>query len=146
VDPERTAEPPEEPKASDLVVERISPAPVPLAAPVAIAAPDVERDIFAVVTESRAAVVRGVESMNDEFASFARHSIDATADTAIQMLGAKTWADVAAVTTRFARTSYEQWLDSAAKVSELGVKLAYESSKPLISRFGKVWSEAGPGR
>lgn len=102
--------------------------------------------MFAAIAESRAALSRAVESMSDELASYARHSIDASANTAIQLLAVTTWSDAVAVNAKFARTSYDQWLDSTARVSELGVKLAYESSKPLMSRFERIWRGAGAGR
>jgi hypothetical protein len=137
----------------ELVVERISPPvlaaalPVPMAPPVPQAVPpsvDIEQDVLAVIAESRTALARGVESIGDELASFARQSIDATAHTAIQLLEIKTWAEAVAVNTSFARSSYDHWLDSAAKVSELGVKLAVESSKPFVSRIEKIWGGARP--
>ena len=102
--------------------------------------------MLAAIAESRAALARAVESMSDELASYARHSIDASANTAIKLLAVTTWSDAVAVNANFARTSYDQWLDSTAKVSELGVKLAYESSKPLMSRFERIWRGAGAGR
>jgi hypothetical protein len=140
----------EEPSAPpEMIVQRISP-PVPVIAarpaPAALPAVDIGRDIFDVISESRAALARGVESISDEIAGLARHSIDATAHTAIQMLGVKTWADAVAINTAFARTGFDHWLDSSAKVSELGVKLAVESSKPFVAKFGQVWSGAHSGR
>jgi hypothetical protein len=100
--------------------------------------------LFAIIAESRTALARGIESMSDEWASFVRHSIDVTADTAIRMLAATTWSDAVAVNARFARTSYDRWLDSSTKVSELGVKTAFESSKPFINRIDQLWrSSAG---
>jgi hypothetical protein len=139
----------DEPVSPQHMVERISPPPsephaVPAQKTEASAA--VEHEIFAIIAESRAVMARSVESISDEFASFTRQSIDTSAQTAIQMLGAKTWADAVAINTGFARTSYDHWLDSAAKVSELGIKFAFESSKPFVSRIGKVLGGDAPGR
>jgi hypothetical protein len=124
------------------VVERTSPplSPRRAAAARSETSADVEQDITAIIAESRAVLARSVESISDEFASFVRQSIDTTAHTAIQMLRVKTWADAVAVNTSYARTSYDHWLDSAVKVSELGLKLALESSKPFVSRIAKVLS------
>jgi hypothetical protein len=97
-------------------------------------------DLAAAVARSRTALAQGIEALGDEIASFARHSLDTTADTAKRMLEVKTWADAVAVNTGFARASLDHWLDSSAKVSALGVKLAIESSKPFVAGFGKVWS------
>ena len=110
-------------------------------APKAELDPKVEHGIFAVIAELRAVMARSVGSISDELASFARQSIDATAQTAIQMLSVKTWADAVAVNTNYARISYDHWLDSASKVSELGIKLAFESSKPLVRRMAKALSD-----
>jgi Phasin protein len=139
-DPVRVDKPVEEFEAPpDVVVQRILPpvpAPLPPATP-AVLPEDVGPDIFAAVAESRAALIRGVVSIGDELASFARYSIDAAAHTAIQMLGVKTWADAVAVNSSFTRASFDHWLESTAKTSELGVKLAVESSRPFVNKFGQ---------
>jgi hypothetical protein len=146
--PAPAPEPAFAPVPPELVVSRnlaLAPLTASLPATVTAADPGVERDMFAVIAESRAALARAVESMSDELASYARHSIDASANTAIQLLAVTTWSDAVAVNAKFARTTYDQWLDSTAKVSELGVKLAYESAKPLMSRFERIWRGAGAG-
>jgi Phasin protein len=149
-DPVKVDKPVEESLAPpDVVVQRILPsAPtlLPSPAPAALPGPDTGPDFFDIIAESRAALARGVESVSEEVASLARHSIDTTAHSAIQMLGVKTWADAIAVNTSFARTSFDYWLEGTAKVSELGVKLAVESSKPFVTKFGKAWSAAYPRR
>jgi hypothetical protein len=151
---------------AEVVAERISPPvpapdplPAPASAPVLLpeTAPPVslpassplstaDRNFFDLIADSRAVLARGVESISDELASFARHSIDTTVHTAVQMLGVRTWADAVAVNTSFARASLDRWLDSTAKVSELGVKLAIESSKPFVTKIGEAWSRAHDGR
>jgi hypothetical protein len=165
--------PPEAPVTPpELVVERISspmPAPPPtlststalsdpvlsptltelpstpaLPAPVQRAAAELGTDMSSAVARSRAAMARGIEALSDEVANFARHNLDTTTHTAIRMLGVKTWAEAVAVNTGFARAAFDHWLDSTAKVSELGVNLAIESSKPFVAEFGKAWSATGP--
>jgi hypothetical protein len=136
---EDTAPPPESAVPPALPPQVVAPASA-AAADTPSRAADGALDVFDLIAEARAALARGAESMNDELASFARHSIDATAHTAIRWLGVKTWAEAVAVNTGFARTSFDQWLDSTAKVSELGVKLTLESSKPFVSKLGGIWS------
>lgn len=146
---ETAPEPAFAPVPPELVVSRnlpLAPVTASLAATLTPADPAVERDMFAMISESRAALARAVELISDEWASYARHSIDASANTAIQLLAATTWSDAVAVNAKFARTSYDQWLDSTAKVSELGVKLAYASSKRLMSRFERIWRGVGTAR
>jgi Phasin protein len=136
------------PPPPEVLVQRISPpAPPPLPLP-APSTPriDIGPNIFNVIVESRVALARGVEAISEQFTTLARHSIDATAHSAIQMLSVKTWADAVTVNTSLARTSFDHWLDSAAKVSELGIKLAVESAKPFVSEIGKAWSGTYPSR
>jgi len=130
------------PEKSEATVPQTPPSAVPASLPVPVGTPSLpaQSNVFELVAEAHAALARGVDAMNDELASFARQSIDAGASTAIQMLAIRTWSDAVAVNTRFARTSYDHWLDSAAKVSELGVKLVCESSQPFVARFGTIWS------
>lgn len=123
------------------------PAPAPLPVPVQPQPLDDQsgRDLYAVVVESRGVLVHGIQSLSDEFATLARQSIDTTAHAAIQMLGVKTWADAVAVNTSYARISCDHWFGGALKVVELGVKVAFEASRPFLGKFGKVWSVAHPG-
>ena len=145
--------PPPEWPAPELGVQHVAPpaltppAPTPLPVPVQPQPLDDQsgRDLYAVVVESRGVLVYGIASLNDEFATLARQSIDTTAHAAIQMLGVKTWADAIAVNTRYARISCDHWLDGALKVMDLGVKVTFEASRPFLSKFGKVWSVAHPG-
>lgn len=175
LDPVRIDKPVAAPAAPpEVVVERIS-APIPAASPPlststalsgpvlaptlpelsrspALPAPpqpdaaDIGTDILSAVARSRTALARAIEALSDELASFARHNLDTTAHTAIRMLGVKTWAEAVAVNTGFARASFDHWLDSTAKVSELGVKLAVNSSKPFLAELGKNWSGSRPIR
>jgi hypothetical protein len=107
---------------------------------------DKGRDLFELMTESRSAMIRTLASLSDEFASLTQRSIDTAAQTAIGMLAVKTWADAVAINSGFARTSLDQWFGGTAKVSELGVKFAIESSEPFVAKLTKVLSEARPGR
>jgi hypothetical protein len=121
--------------------------PMPLVVqPAPAIAAETSDDMFSAIAQSRAALARGLESIGNEVASFARHSLDASAQAAIQLLEAKTWADAVAVNSGFARTSFDYWLGSTAKVSELGIRLVIDWSKPLASEFGKGWSGAQPAR
>jgi len=95
--------------------------------------------MFAAIAQSRAVLAQGLDAIGNEVANFARHSLDASAQAAIQMLQAKTWADAFAVNSGLARTSLDYWLGSTAKVSEIGIRLAIDWSKPLVGELGKVW-------
>jgi hypothetical protein len=131
--PHRTERPepaPVDVPAADVVVERIEAQPPILDTTTEPAAPppakpsgtaEKGRDFFELMTESRSAMIRAFASLSDEFASLTQRN------------------------SGFARTSLDHWLGSTAKVSELGVKFAIESSKPFVLKFTKVLGEARPG-
>jgi hypothetical protein len=148
IPPAEEPAPPPELQPPALGVQHVAlPALAPLPVPVQPQRPEDQsgHDLYAVVIESRGVLVHGIQSLSDEFVTLARQSIDTTAHAAIQMLGVKTWADAIAVNTRYARISCDHWLDGALKVMDLGVKVAFEASKPFMSKFGTVWSVAHPG-
>ena len=101
---------------------------------------------FAAMEESRAAMARGFDALNEEMAGLARRGIDTASHTAIEMLAVKTFSDAIAVNASFARATFDNWLGGSAKFSELGVKLTVESSRPFLAHLGQSWGFAAhPG-
>jgi hypothetical protein len=94
------------------------------------------------VEESRAAMARGFDALSEEMAGLARCGINTITRTAIEMLAVKSFSDAMAVNASFARASFDNWIGSSAKVSELGVKLAVESSRPFLAPLGESWGFA----
>jgi Phasin protein len=92
------------------------------------------------VEESRAAMARGFDALSQEMASLARCGIDTVTRTAIEMLAVKSFSDAIAVNVNFARASFDNWIGSSAKFSQLGAKLAVESSRPFLAHLGESWS------
>lgn len=98
------------------------------------------------VEESRAAMARGFDALSEEMAGLARSGIDTVTRTAIEMLAVKSFSDAIAVNASFARASFNNWIGGSAKFSELGVKLAVESSRPFLAHLGERWGfTAHPG-
>jgi hypothetical protein len=122
----------------DPIVYRVSPVAPPPSAP-GDELGDFGREAFAALAESRMALATGFEALSEEVAGLARCGIDTAARTAIEMLAVKTVSDAIAVNAGFARASFDNWIGSSAKFSELGVKLAAESSRPFLDRLGKGW-------
>jgi hypothetical protein len=141
--PRELAEPNPTPASSqpDVVMQRVS-SPEPAISTARGKLADFGSETFAAIEESRAAVARGFDALSEEMAGLARYGIDTAARTAIEMLAVKTFSDAIAVNTSFARASFDNWLGGSAKFSELGIKLAVESSRPFLARLGKSWSLA----
>jgi hypothetical protein len=126
------------PIAAARVAQRISPA-VPALGTARDELADFGREAFAALDESRTALARALGALSEEVAGLARSGIDTAARTAIEMLSVKTVSDAVAVNAGFARASFDNWIGSSARFSELGAKLAAESSLPFLDRLGKGW-------
>jgi hypothetical protein len=123
------------PAATDAVVPPGSPA----AAVLGARRDDPGGDALAALEESRIALASGLEALSEEAAGLARRGIDTAARAAIQMLAVRTLSDAVAVNAGFARTSFDTWIGAAVKFSELGAKLAADSSRPFLARLGDGW-------
>jgi Phasin protein len=97
---------------------------------------------LAALVESQAAAARGLGAINDEIAGLARAGIDIAALAATEMLGIRTMSDAYRVNALFARRSLDSLVDGSAKLSRLGVRLAAESSRPLLTQLGEGWIKA----
>jgi hypothetical protein len=100
------------------------------------------RDAFGALAQSQAALARGLEALSVEMAGLALSGIDTAARAAAKMLGVKTLSDAIDVNTGFACSSLDALVGGSAKLSELGVKLATETSQPFLTQFGKDWIKA----
>jgi Phasin protein len=153
IEPEKSTETsgetakPEE-AAPDIAAAAITPAPLPdTAARAAEISPPEDlaqfgRDAFAALTQSQAALARGIEALSVEMAGIALSGIDTATRTATKMLGVKTLSDAIDVNTGFTCSSLDTLVGSSAKLSELGVKLAAETYQPFLTQFGKGWIKA----
>jgi Phasin protein len=106
-----------------------------------------ERDTLAPWIQMQAALARGLEAMSEEMAGLALKSMDATASAATKLLAVKTLSDAVAVNAGFTCSNFNALLGGSARLSELGVRLAAETSQPLLSQFGGAWIKTTrPGR
>jgi hypothetical protein len=103
---------------------------------------DFSRGAFAALTQSQAALARGLEAFSAEMAGLALSGLETATRAATKMLGIKTLSDAIDVNTGFACSSLDVWVGGSAKISELGVKLAAETSRPFLAQFGKGWGTA----
>ena len=102
----------------------------------------VEKDGAAALAQSQAALARGIEALSAEMAGLALSGMNELARTATKLLAVKTLSDAIEVNAGFTRNSFDALVTGSAKLSELGVKLATETSQPLLSQFGRGWSKA----
>jgi phasin family protein len=137
------------PADPEIAVEAVETAAVPLPTPEPLptlpppATPS-GGDPLAALMESQAAVARGLTALSAELALLAQGGIDAASRNAGDLLSAKTLADAIEINTGFARHSFEALLSGSARLSEIGVRLAAEASRPIIAQFNRDWSKAAP--
>jgi hypothetical protein len=104
-------------------------------------------DAATALAQSQAALARGLEAMSAEMAGLALSGLQVLARTATKLLAVKTLSDAIEVNAGFTCSSLETLVGGSAKLSELGVKLAAETSQPLFGQLTREWSKAArPGR
>jgi hypothetical protein len=101
-----------------------------------------EGDASAALAQSQAALARGLEALSAEMAGMALSGMNVLARTATKMLAVKTLSDAIEVNAGFTCSSFETLVGGSAKLSELGVKLAAETSQPLFGQLARGWSKA----
>ena len=105
-----------------------------------------ESDAAAALAQSQAALARGLEALSAEMAGLALSGMNVLARTATKLLAVKTLSDAIEVNAGFTCGSLETLVGGSAKLSELGVKLAAETSQPLFGQFARGWTKAArPG-
>jgi len=104
---------------------------------------DFSREAVTALAQSQAALARGLEAFSAELAGLALSGIDTAARAATGMLGIKTLSDAIEVNASLTCSSFDALVGGSARLSELGVKLAAETSQPLFSQLGKAWVKPG---
>ena len=107
---------------------------------------NLEGDPAAALTESQVALARGLEALSAEMAELALSTMNVFARTATKLLAVKTLSDAIEVNAGFTCSSLQTLVGGSAKLSELGVKLAAETSQPLFGQLARGWGKAArPG-
>ena len=130
------------------------PALVEAAAPVAAVAPveatmrqaksDAGAEAIAALTESQAALARGLEAVSAELMALVRTAVAITARSATGLLGARSWSDALALGADLTRAGFDAAAGGSVRLSELGTRLALDSAEPFVSRLGKLRAAGGP--
>lgn len=97
------------------------------------------RDPLAALAQSQAALAHGLEALSAEMAGLALSGMDAVTRMASKMLGIRTLSDAIEVNAGFTCSSFDALVGGSARLSELGMKLAAETSQPLFGQLGRGW-------
>ena len=97
------------------------------------------REVIATLAQSQAVLARGLDALSAEMAGLALSGMDTAAQTACKMLGIRTLSDAIEVNAGFTCNSLDALVGGSARLSELGIKLAAETSEALFAQFGRGW-------
>src|SRR5262252_2027331 len=97
---------------------------------------DLGREVIGALARSQAALARGLDAVSVEMAGLALSGMDTAGRTASKMLGIKTLCDAIEVNAGFTCNSLDALVGGSARLSELGMKLAAETSEALFGQFG----------
>lgn len=126
--PATAAPPAPEPKPA-------APEPKPAAPTVAAA-----EDPWSSFAATQAAFARSFEEIAGEMTGMTRLGMAATADAALALLGARTFAEAVEINAGLAQRGLGVMIEGSARLSEIGVKAVTAASRPILSRFGGAWS------
>ncbi len=129
--------------AAQISLAPFAPAAEPKSAP---DRPPVERNPFAALAQSQAALTRGLGALSAEMAGMALSGIDSAARTATQMLSVKTLSDAIAVNASFTCSSLDTLVGGSAKLSDAW-REARRGSRlgRFLSQLGQSWLLASRG-
>jgi phasin family protein len=85
------------------------------------------------VGESQRAFASGVNALALELAGMARTGITETGDSAAALAGARNFTEAMAIQFGFAQRGIAAMLAGSARLSEIGVRLATEATRPIVA-------------
>lgn len=97
-------------------------------------------DAWTAFAEAQAALARGFEQAAVALNGMTRSGIAATADAALALFGAKTFAEAVEINAGLARRSVDAAVEGSATLSEIGIRTAAEVSRPVFNRLSGAWS------
>jgi Phasin protein len=101
------------------------------------------RDALTALAHSQAALACGLEALSAEMAGLSLAGLDTVARTATKMLEVKTLSDAIEINAGFTCSNLDTLVGGSAKLSQLGIRLAAETSQSLLRQFGQGWNKAG---
>lgn len=93
--------------------------------------------------EAQCALARGFEKAAVEVTGISRSGMAATADAAVALLGARTFAEAIEINAGLARRRVDAVLETSARLSEIGATAITDAYRPFLSRFAWNWSTPG---
>jgi hypothetical protein len=93
--------------------------------------------------EAQCALARGLERVAVEVTGISRSGMAATADAAVALLGARTFAEAIEINAGLARRRVDGMFEGSARLSEIGATTITDAYRPFLSRFAWNWGTLG---
>ena len=129
VAPEAAAIPEPPPEIAAAMTEPVPP-------PALAAASAAVDNSWMAVADAQSALARGFEEFAVEVTGLTRNSMVASADAALALLAARTFAEIVEINAGLARRGVDAAISGSARLSEIGLKTMTDAAKPLLGRFG----------
>ncbi len=120
------------------------PVPAPEGAPRDESSEAAAEPAWTAFAEAQEALVRGFEKAAVEVTSVSRSGMAATADAAIALLGARTFAEAVEINAGLVRRGLDAMVAASVRLSEIGIEAVAEASRPMLVRFGESWGAFRP--
>ncbi len=92
------------------------------------------KENFDAVVSANTSLVQGIQAFNTEFFAIAQASLEQNAKATQKFFACKSVQEVVAVQNDLVKSNYSAALDKSRKLSDLGVKVAENSTAPLAAR------------
>ncbi len=93
-------------------------------------------------TKSGTIFMKGCEEMFGTIFSIAQSTAEKQSNFAKEAMGVKTINEFAEVQNKIAQANFDDFVNGATKISELGTKLLTESAEPVNTQMTKVMKKA----
>jgi hypothetical protein len=97
----------------------------------------VSKEAVDTVLKSYSAMANGMQTIAAEAADYSKKSFEQGASTVEKLSGAKSMEKVLEIQTEFAKSSYESFVQQAAKMGEIYADLAKEAYRPFERSVNK---------
>lgn len=113
--------------------------------PLTDSADDWAGDPWTAVAEAQATLARGFAAVAVALTGVTGSGIAAAGDAAIALAGARTFSEAVEISAGLARRGVDAMIEGSAKLSEIGVTVVSEASRPMLSRLGGTWNGVPAG-
>ena len=96
------------------------------------------REGFEAFSRSGAIFAKGYEELLKTAAALTQSAVEQQAEYAKELMGSKSINDYADKQNKIAQANYEQFMETATKLSEMSVKVLSDASEPLNSQVAKA--------